>query len=392
MSNEPQPQPPTGIHHNMPNEDYRSADGLSATFLKGCLRSVKHAMTPRKPTKATDTGLRLHEFILERDKFLSTYAAGIDLSEHPDAIGTLDELKAAIEKLNESRKPKLAKTGSVQELTERLYQDDPHHFDGVQDVSKLTAADLKKKIEFVNSDPCRGVLPTSGSAMAITQRLIENGYTGEITHELIRQHNERHADRVILPVDEYNRYQAMYDSLLKHLRIGADNGDSLFAWLLAALTGSVPLETEVSVFATDSTGKASKCRLDARFDAGGKRIGIELKSTADATVDAFTRQCARLHYDLQHEHYLTVCRDAGEPLDAMVFIAVETEAPFGVTVLTADEEFRLTGAKKLAYAKRRYAEYVARGEQNTVYSPTLKTLTSPLWNACGPWELEQVEE
>lgn len=380
----------TGIHHNLPNEVYRAAPGLSATFLKGCLRSVKHALTPRKPTKATDTGLRLHEFILERDKFLSTYAPGINLTAYPDAIGTMEELRAAIEHINESRKARLAKSGSRTTLIEQLYADDPHHFDGVQDVDKLSVADLKKRIDFVNAQPDRGLISTSGSAIDLTERLITHGYQGQITHKLIAEHNANHADRTILPIDEYNSYEGMYQSLLQHLKLGADRGDSLMAWLLAALNGGVPLETEVSVFAADEHGIASKCRLDARFMAGNKRIGVELKSTADAQLDAFTRQCARLHYDLQHEHYLAVCRDAGEPLDMMVFIAVETDAPHGVTILTADEEFRLTGQKKLAYAKRKYAEYVARGNDNAVYSPTVKQLTSPLWNTCGVCENEDV--
>lgn len=375
-------EPLSGIYHNLSNEEYRDAPGRSATFLKGCLRSVKHALTPKPPTRALNTGLRAHEFILEREKFLATYVRGLDPEDYPDALKSVDDLRSAINTLNESRKPTLKTTGSRDSLLESIVADDPAHLDGVIDPASLSVTDLKKRIQWINSNPDRGILSTSGSATVLIERLRGAGYTGAIWSELVERHAAQHPDAIVLPPDEYDNYSAMYESLIDHLSAATDQ--PIMQWLLYALTTPGVLETEVSVFAN-----GSKCRLDGRFMAGSKRVGVELKTTSDASEEAFGRQSARLHYDLQDSHYKQVCADAGEPLDLNVFIAIEPEAPYGVSVLLPDETFCLTGRKKLAYAHRKYNEWCA-GLNKTAYAPVVKTLTSPAWAQYGPWEDESV--
>lgn len=378
-----------GVILNLPNQEYRDATGLSASFLKRCLKSVKHAMTPSHDSKSLSTGRLVHEFLLEPDIFNHHYASDLDPDQHLDALFSTDQLKAAIAELNELRKPKLKTTGSRDSLVESIRQDDPHHFDSVQDSAKLSVDDLRKRIQFINTAPNRGLLSTSGTQLQLAERLADNGYAGELWPIMQRDHREANAGLELLPPAEYNRLSDMRASLINHLEIGAQT-EPLFGWLLAAFQGGVKLETEVSVFATDAAGSTVKCRLDGRFMAGDKRVGIELKTARDADAESFEKSAVRLHYDLAHEHYLSVCSGSGEPLDMMVFIAIEPDAPHGVSVLVADEEFRLTGTRKLAYAKRRYREYCSRS-RNTVYSPKLKTISSPLWNTCGPWENEPVE-
>lgn len=377
-------EPLSGIHHNLDNETYREAPGLSATFLKSCLRSVKHALTPKPRTKALDTGLRLHEFILERDSFLSRYVQGLDPNDYPDALQGAEDLRAEIKQVNESRKPALKTTGSRDSLLESIVSDDPTHIEGVVDTAKLTVADLKKKIAFINSHPKRGMLSTGGTLNEMSDRLRNAGYTGDIWPELVEQHASAHPDRVILPPDEYARYNDMYQSLIDHLS-AAEPDQTIMQWLLYALTTPGVMETEISIFAN-----GSKCRLDGRFMAGDIRVGVELKSARDASTDAFSRACGSLHYDLQVEHYKQVCVDAGEPLDVMAIIAVETEAPYGVNIfLDIDETFVLNGRRKRQYAISQWEEYQRRGLP-VAYRPTASPLQLPAWATYGPWEDETV--
>lgn len=372
-----------GIYHNLSNEEYRDAPGRSATLYKGCLRSVKHALTPRPPTKATNTGLRLHEFILERDSFLSQYITGPDPEQHTEALRTADDLRDAIKSINETRKPSIKTTGNRDSLIEAIIADSPAHMDGVIDSASLSVTDLKKKIQFINSAPERGLLSTSGTIKDLTERLRGAGFEGEIWNDLVEQCQTNHPDCTVLPHDEYVHYSDMYQSLIDHLTAAKDQ--PLMQWILYALTTPDVLETEVSVFAN-----GAKCRLDARFMAVDKRIGLELKSASDASEEAFMRQSSRLHYDLQDSHYKSVCADAGEPLDMNIFIAVETESPYGVNILIPDELFCLTGRKKLSYANRKYTEWL-ESERRTAYDPVVKTLSSPAWAQYGPWEDEDVE-
>ena len=376
-------EPLIGIHHNLPNEAYRDAPGDSATFLKACLRSVKHALTTRKPTTATNTGLRLHEYVLERDSFITRYVAYPDPNDHSEALNGAEQLRSAINALNETRLPIIKTTGSRYKLLESIVADDPEHLKGVIDQSKLSIQDLKDRIQFINSNPNRGLLSTGGTIKELTERLRDAGYKGEIWSEIIERFESEHSDRIILPHDEYHKYNAIYESLIDHLSAAADD-QPLMRWLLYAFTTPGVMETEVSVFSS-----VGKCRLDGRFMAGSKRVGIELKSTIDASDSAFERQASRLHYDLQVGHYDAVCADAGEPVDIWLVIAIEPEVPHGVNILIPDDDFILTGRKKLAYAKRKYREWLAKGD-GTVYTPVVKSLGSPAWAGYGPWDDEDV--
>jgi len=211
------------------------------------------------------------------------------------------------------------------------------------------------------------------------------GWNGEYFPALVRAHAESVGSGfTVLPYAEYTKYDDMYKSLIEHLKACAeyekanDNG-AIMQWLYYAFITPDVLETEVSVFTEND-----KCRFDARFKAIDKYIGLDLKSTNDASEEGFIKQASRLHYDLQAAHYEQVANDAGDEIISFPFIAIETEAPYAVNVFIPDEEFMEMGRKKRAYAKQKVAEHES-SKYNTAYEPCAKELSIPAWANYGPW-------
>lgn len=377
-------QPTAPIIHDLPNDDYRAAPGDSATFLKGCLRSVKHAITPRKPTKALDEGLKIHLFLLERDKFLDEYKQGLNPTDYPDALRTATEMKTVLADLNQTRKAKIKTTGTKPQLLKRIAEDDPEHLKNVQDVGSLSASDLLDKIEFINAQPNRGLLSTSGTIIEMAERAIEAGWTGQCW-QILERDNDATDKRTTLLWGEYDKYEQMYQSLMQHLQAGAqaeqerDNGEYVMQWLLYAFSTPDVMETEVSMF-----GANDKCRMDMMFEANGQWFAFDLKKTIDASDEGFSKQAARYHYDLQAAHYSSVSSEVGRPVVTFGFIAIEHEAPYACNVLLPDVEFMELGARKREYAKKQLTAARESGVM-TAYEPKAKSLSSPVWASYGPW-------
>jgi hypothetical protein len=371
-------EPLTGIHYNLSSEEYRAAPGDSATFLKAIVsKSVAHALVPKKPTVSTNTGLRLHLLVLERETFYSQYEQGLNPEGHQNALQTASELRAVIDGMNTLRKPKLKTTGSKEQLLESIVADDEQHLSNVPDASKLTASDLKKRVQFINKNPNRGLLSTSGTISELTERLRANGYTGEIWPELVDQHSLSVAPREVLPFDEYQKYEDMYQSLLAHLKAG---DEPIFKWLLYAFTTPGVLKAEVSMFSS-----GSKCRFDGLFQAGQPYIGFDLKSTQDASEAGFMWQSAKYGYDVQVAHYLKTAGDCGVPIKAMPIIAIEPEPPYATAVYIPNEEFIETGFRKRQWAIEQHKKWLA-SDSRTAYTPKSKELIIPERYMRGPWD------
>jgi len=374
------------ITTTMPQDEYRAIPKHSASVLKRvCDTSPKHALTPSKSTKATDEGLMVHEFILERELFLSKYVCGINPDDYPDALTSVDQLKAEIDGINETRLPKLALTGNLESLIEQVMHDSPDHLAHVSDISKINTSEIKKLIKQINSAPNRGVLSKSGSSSDLYQRLVDNGWKGQYLPEIEKKHAIANEPRVALPYDEYTKYEEMYASLINHLEVGAryeierNQDEYLFQWLLYAFTTPDVMEKEVSMI-----GNEDKCRMDMMFKAGDHWYAFDIKKTKDASEDGFFKQAARYNYDLQAVHYSTVSNEVGRPLQTFGFIAMEPFPPYAVNVLIPNNEFIEIGHKKRAYSKKLLTEWQNKGD-NTAYEPRAKVLTAAPWSSYGKW-------
>lgn len=95
---------------------------------------------------------------------------------------------------------------------------------------------------------------------------------------------------------------------------------------------------EVPFFWTDEmTGEDCKCRVDVLNTEYSQPIIVDVKTTADASTDAFIRSAINYGYDFQAAMYSegvekSICK---KPL--FVFIAVEKDPPFSVNILQSDE-------------------------------------------------------
>jgi hypothetical protein len=86
-----------------------------------------------------------------------------------------------------------------------------------------------------------------------------------------------------------------------------------------------------------ATGLQCKCRPDWLSDDG--KIAVDLKSTRDASPRGFRQSVMAYRYGVQAAWYSHGIEQAtGIRPEAFIFIAVETEAPYGVGVYAADEE------------------------------------------------------
>lgn len=87
----------------------------------------------------------------------------------------------------------------------------------------------------------------------------------------------------------------------------------------------------------DLTGEECKCRVDCLNENFSVPVIVDLKSTTDASTEAFTKSAVNYGYDLQSAMYSNgVEANLGQkPL--FVFIAVEKDPPYAVNILQADE-------------------------------------------------------
>jgi len=134
---------------------------------------------------------------------------------------------------------------------------------------------------------------------------------------------------------------------------------------------------ERSIFANDpETGVLAKCRPDA--EKTSPRILIDLKSTEDASQDAFMWSAYRYGYWRQAAFYLDVCGWA-EPDNApedFFFIAFEKEAPFGHMIYQASPRFLARGREAYRAALNVYAECVRTGTW-PCYEPGVHAIDLP---------------
>lgn len=169
------------------------------------------------------------------------------------------------------------------------------------------------------------------------------------------------AGRIILSADDHSRALACVAAVRAHPAASK------------LLDGG---EREMSLFWNDGRYKVPcKARYDA-FNHGGV---IDLKTTQDASPEAFGRSCATFLYHAQAAMYLS----AGEhALNAtprfFAFICVESEPPHGVACYILPSAAIQAGAVLINIALERYAAALASG-QWPGYSETIDALPFPKW-------------
>lgn len=112
--------------------------------------------------------------------------------------------------------------------------------------------------------------------------------------------------------------------------------------------------------------------------AGFGTVCADLKSTTDASPEAFARSMQKWGYHIQAAWYLDGLAALGVPCEAFVIVAVEKDAPHQVGVYRIDDESVEQGRRECRRLLARYAE-AARSGKWTGYSDKIETIGLPAW-------------
>lgn len=132
---------------------------------------------------------------------------------------------------------------------------------------------------------------------------------------------------------------------------------------------------ERSLFWTDS---AEKCECRARFDWHRSDGGIvDLKTTRDASREAFARSIGSFGYHIQAAHYWLGAEHAlNESPAYWAFVVVEVEPPFAVACYVLDAASIRVGMYHCARAYRTFRQCIDSGEWPS-YPETVEPISVP---------------
>jgi len=199
---------------------------------------------------------------------------------------------------------------------------------------------------------------TFGEVVAIAPEVNKRSKDGKAEWEAFGAAN---AGRIILSAEDHRRALACIAAVRAHPAASK------------LLDGG---EREISLYWQDGRYNVPcKARYDA-FNQGGV---VDLKTTQDASPEAFGRSCATFLYHAQAAMYLS----AGEhALNAtprfFAFICVESEPPHAVACYVLPSAAILAGGVLINIALERYAAALAAAEWPG-YPQTIDTLPFPKW-------------
>lgn len=365
-----------GVYEGIPNAEYHGGPGISKSGLDLVHRSPMHyhavvtAANDHTPTAAQELGTAAHALILEPDVFTDTYCLALRRSDVPEAIEEREVLVEMVNKLNETRLPKLSTGGKKEEQVARIMAeiatgDAEKDAAYLAELEAMKGAELKAQLEAMNTER-PGKLSTSGSRHELAELLRANGQPVTLWSDVLAEWTENNPGRIVLTPETWDQLHAMANAVHSHPAAGA------------LLTGC-PGEAEKSVYWNDATtGVLCRCRPDWWRD---DNVIVDLKTTEDASPEGFAKSMANYRYDVQAAYYLDGVQAATRKRPkAFVFIAVEKKPPYGVGVYVLDSDSLELGRAQYQHDLRIYAECVRTGEWPG-YGDKIQTISLPAWHA-----------
>lgn len=327
------------------------------------------------------------------------------VAAHPDAVRDSETLVAKINELNEGRLAKLSTSGNKDALIDRIVEFTTG-WGTREELEAMKGAELKAFIERVNESRT-GLLSTSGSRADLANLLRANGVEVTLWSEVLETYQQAHGRPYVLSTSTASRHEmaAWLNANGKQVRLWSDikaewekvnehrtilnpeqwktihaMRDALMAHPAAnALLTVIPGKAEKSVYWIDATtGVLCRCRPDWWRD---DNLIVDLKTTEDASPEGFARSIAKFRYDVQDAFYTDGVQQAtGKRPKAFVFIAVEKKPPYGVGVYVLDAETKDLGRAQYQHDLRVYAECLRTGEWPG-YGDKIQTISLPAWHA-----------
>lgn len=175
------------------------------------------------------------------------------------------------------------------------------------------------------------------------------------------------AGLIPLSDDDRERVFAMRDSLMSNAQI-ADS-----------LSGG---RSEVSGWFTDpASGVLCKFRADyvKPIRNGRAALLVDVKTTADASLDAFSRSIATFGYHTQADWYVNGYSVAANvQCEGMLFVVVETEFPYACAAYTLDDE-SLAQAARLNARVRAIYRLCVEADSWPGYGDAVQEIGLPRW-------------
>lgn len=368
-----------GVYGNITNQEYHTGPGISNSGLTLVRKSPMHYYV--KKTAANDNapqpqslafliGTAFHSLILEPECFVRDYCLGLRQSEFPNAIDSSEQLRAMVAKLNEGRMPKLATSGSKDELVARIKDALPTESatpEIIAGFQEMKGAELKAAIGELNAVRT-GLLPTTGTIPQLVAILQAEGVSVTLWSDIKAEWLQNNGHRIVLEPEQWDQLHNMRAAVMAHP--------------MAAKFISMAGKAEQSVYWTDAeTGELCRCRPD--WWAGD--FCVDLKSTDDASPEGFRKSIANYAYDVQDAFYHDGLAAVGRPIRAFIFIACEKTArvidgkSFGVAVYQLDEDSRALGRAKYRKDLAAYAECRRTGVWPN-YGEIIQPISLPQWN------------
>lgn len=153
----------------------------------------------------------------------------------------------------------------------------------------------------------------------------------------------------------------------------------------ALIKGAADFEQSVLF---DDRWYGEACKMRADIVCPMYRVGVDLKTTEDASRNGFQRSISRYGYHRQAAFYLHGLAIAGISLDYFAFIVVEKSPPYAVAVYQLSHEAIQQGEEELRPLISRYQrcrhegrwpDYQSDGEQG------IETIDLPPWHY-SQWE------
>jgi hypothetical protein len=211
------------------------------------------------------------------------------------------------------------------------------------------------------------VLGTGAQVVAIPEALLSSNGAASTKEAKAFIAEARLAGQVPLKADVVAQVNAMAEAVLAHrtARAGFEQ----------------PGHPEVSLFAIDAaTGVGLRARPDFLPDQGERRtIAADLKTSRSADPRLFRRSAADFGYHQQYAFYVDVLRQArGDRDAALVFVIVEPEPPYLVSVCELIDEAIAVGRARNRTAIDLYARCLAADEWPG-YGDEVHAIDLPVW-------------
>jgi len=191
--------------------------------------------------------------------------------------------------------------------------------------------------------------------------------------EMYAKFLETAGDKTVITYDQADVMQKMHESFLAHPEV-----QRLLEQCYA---------TEFQTF-FEFEGVECKAMIDMCDNEG---TIVDIKTTQDASPEAFMRQSANLLYHMQLAWYANAMNLKWNEVDAYI-IAVENTAPHGVAVYQFSQSALLNGWELCKHAMKLWKEHkmnLALGDGTFPYSDGVLELELPVWATNSMEELSK---